>query len=92
MRYQSETKDFAFLYDFWRSPILGCLKSVLRGDLDVYLWSLFRGVAGRPPQPGLAVLFFLLWAAGFAFAAVGLRRVLNSSRGVASPESGAEAR
>jgi len=62
-----------FLFDPLRSPIVGHLRSLFAGDVDVYLWTLWSGVPGRAPQRALALGLVLVWAAALAYCARRLR-------------------
>lgn len=77
MGYQAELATVSFLFEPLRSPVVGCWRSLLAGDLDVYLWSLAYGAPGRAPRPGLALAGLALWVLVFALALAGLRGALR---------------
>jgi hypothetical protein len=77
MGYQAEIQTVPFLFETLRSPVVGVWRSLLAGELDVYLWSLWRGAPGREPRPALALLGLCLWAVALAGAAVALRGALR---------------
>jgi hypothetical protein len=77
--YTSEMQDWAFLYEWARAPIVGCVQALRAGDVDVYLWALASGVPGREAAPGLALALFALWGAAFAAALWRLRAALAAA-------------
>ena len=83
MGYQDEIATVPFLFDAARSPIVGCLRSLAAGEIDVYLWALWHGVPGRAPQPGATVFLLSLWALAMGLAIRGLCRALGRGRLVA---------
>jgi len=62
-----------FLFDPLRAPIVGHVRSLVAGDVDVYLWTLWFGVPGRAPQRALAVALLLVWGIAFAYCVRRLR-------------------
>jgi hypothetical protein len=79
MGYQEEIATVPFLFEPLRSPVIGCWRSLLAGELDVYLWSLWHGAPGREAQPALALAGLLLWVVAMALAVAGLRGALRDA-------------
>ena len=65
---------FGFLFEPALSPALACLRALWRGDTDVWLIDLLRGVPGREPAPEIAAAALVAWAAALVFCALRLRR------------------
>jgi len=77
MGYQAQIATVPFLFETLRSPVVGCWKSLLAGELDVYLWSLWHGAPGREPRPGLALAGLGLWGVAILLASWRLRAALR---------------
>jgi hypothetical protein len=82
-----------FLFDPLRAPIAGHLRSLLAGDVDVYAWTLWFGVPGRPPQRALALALLVVWTIAIAYCARRLRASIAASaeplaNSTANPGSG----
>ena len=78
--YQAEIVELGFLFDAVRSPVVGCARALLAGEIDVYLWTLARGVPGHPAEPVLAAALGLAWAALFGLALWRLRAAWRVAR------------
>jgi len=76
MDYQDEIATVPFLFDAARSPVVGCLRSLAAGEIDVYLWALWTGVPGRDPQPGIALALLAVWGLVVGLSVRGLARAL----------------
>jgi hypothetical protein len=84
MGYQAEIGTVPFLFEPLRGPVVGSLKSLAAGEIDVYLWALWQGVPGREPQPALAAAALALWTVAMLLVIQGLRAALRRNASAAS--------
>jgi hypothetical protein len=66
-----------FLFDPLRSPIVGHVRSLFAGDVDIYAWTLWLGVPGRAPQRALLLGLALVWAIALLSCARQLRAAIH---------------
>jgi hypothetical protein len=76
MGYRSYRPEFGFLFEPAQSPALASLAGLWRGEVDVWLVSLVRGVPGREPAPEVAAAALLAWAACLLACALRLRHAV----------------
>lgn len=65
---------FVFLPDF--TPIEGSVRAIAAGEIDAWLWGLWRGWDGEPGRPVAALALALAWAILVGLCARALRREL----------------
>jgi hypothetical protein len=75
MGYEREltTTSQPFLFDPLRGPIVGHVRSMFAGEIDVYAWTLWFGVPGRAPQRALAIALCFAWVLALGYCARRLR-------------------
>jgi hypothetical protein len=69
----------AFLFDPLRAPIVGHVRSLFAGEIDVYWWTLWFGVPGRAPARALAIALLIGWALALSYCARRLRSSVATS-------------
>jgi hypothetical protein len=65
-----------FLFEPALSPALASLRGLWRGEVDVWLLTLFRGAPGREPAPEVGAAVLLVWAISCLACALRLRRAV----------------
>jgi hypothetical protein len=78
MGYRQYRPEFGFLFEPALSPALASLRGLWRGEVDVWLVGLVRGVPGREPAPEVAAVVLIAWAAVLVACALRLRRALDA--------------
>jgi hypothetical protein len=82
MGYEEYPPPERFLFEPTLSPVIGCLRGLLAGDLDLWLVSLWTGVPGREAAPEVALGAMVIWGLMLALCGIRLRAALRAPTGV----------